>query len=262
MTVHHILIGAATLALAVAAILLYPRSDHPAVVIPPRERAVPQPVREEPAAEAVPAPMQDRSPNNAKQEAAAPVWNASFVELVSKKYRYLLADVRDSADRAKLLKLLLERENLVAALPESRARLAQLEREIQALLTAAQLTTFELLKESDNEQHHMLEYAGGISNFAPLTPAQERAVLEAKLRHKRHFEAVLRDAGIDRETLSFAEREYAHTVVQQAVQAYKTGFLMDVRPILNEEQYMLLSNYETTEFDRELQRLQIAINSK
>jgi cell division septum initiation protein DivIVA len=190
------------------------------------------------------------------------VWDQAFIDFVSKKYQYLLADVRSSAVRAKLMQLLLEREHLVAALPESRPRLAQIEREIQALLPAAHFTTFDLLKESDEEQHHVLEYAGGISNFAPLTPAQQRAVLEAKLRHKRQFETALRDAGMDRETLSFAERDYAHSVVQRAMQDYKNGFLMDVQPILTEDQYMLLSNYETTELDRELQKLQIAINSK
>jgi cell division septum initiation protein DivIVA len=260
MTVQHILTGAVIVALGIAAVLVYQRSDHSGVVVVAQRESAPRVALEERVVESPAAVTPARK--NAKEQASPPAWDQAFIDLVSKKYRYLLADVRSSAVRAKLMRLLLEREHLVAALPESRPRMAQIEREIQALLPAAHFTTFDLLKESDDEQHHVLEYAGGISNFAPLTPAQQRAVLEAKLRHKRHFETVLRDAGMDRETLSFAEREYAHSVVQRAVQDYKNGFLMDVQPILSEDQYMLLSNYETTEFDRELQKLQIAINSK
>jgi hypothetical protein len=43
---------------------------------------------------------------------------------------------------------------------------------------------------------------------------------------------------------------------------YRDNFLAEVRPTLTEDQYFLLSSYESTEFARELERLQKMINSK
>jgi hypothetical protein len=43
---------------------------------------------------------------------------------------------------------------------------------------------------------------------------------------------------------------------------YLDDFLMEVAPLLTAEQYTLLRNYETTEFQRELERLRRQINSK
>jgi hypothetical protein len=95
-----------------------------------------------------------------------------------------------------------------------------------------------------------------------LDPAQERAILEARLRHKKRFEAGLRDIGLDRATLSDEERDYAHHNVAHTLQEYRDNFLAEVRPALTEEQYFMLSSYESTEFARELERLQLLINSK
>jgi hypothetical protein len=39
-------------------------------------------------------------------------------------------------------------------------------------------------------------------------------------------------------------------------------FLSDVAPSLTQDQYTQLKNYETTEFNRELSRLQQRINAK
>jgi hypothetical protein len=116
--------------------------------------------------------------------------------------------------------------------------------------------------DAEVERRQLAEYAGGISNVAPVSVQQQRAILEAKLRHKKSYETVLRDSGLDREALSRAEREYAHQTVTRALHDYKEGFLQDVKPILSDEQFTLLSDYETTEFKQELERLQIAINSK
>jgi hypothetical protein len=112
------------------------------------------------------------------------------------------------------------------------------------------------------ERKHLAEYVGGIRNVAPVTADQERAILEAKLRHKAAYQTALRDSGFLRETLSTAERGYAHRVVARALNDYKENFLLEVKPVLNDEQFTLLSNYEATEFQRELERLQTAINAK
>lgn len=112
------------------------------------------------------------------------------------------------------------------------------------------------------EQRQLAEYAGGISNVDPVSPEQQRAILQAKLRHKKTYETVLRDSGLEREALSPAERAYAHQIIARALNDYKEGYLQDVRPVLSDEQFTLLSDYENTEFQRELERLQITINSK
>jgi hypothetical protein len=112
------------------------------------------------------------------------------------------------------------------------------------------------------EREQLTEYVGGISNFAPVSAEQQRAILEAKLRHKADYETVLRDSGFREERLSTAEREYAHRMVARALSDYRESYLLDVQPILSAEQFTQLSNYESTEFQRELARLQSAINAK
>jgi hypothetical protein len=184
-------------------------------------------------------------------------WDGDFIAWVARKYRYLLADT-DSTD-GRLMQLLLERENVVS---DRDPALARIENELRALLPAVHYETFQLLKNSDEEQHHLLEYAGGISGVTPLTAQQQRVILEIKLRHKQAYEAALRQSGVHRETLSTAEREYAHRAVASAISAYRNGYLQEVKQMLEDEQYILLGNYESTEFERELQRLQMAINAK
>jgi hypothetical protein len=101
-----------------------------------------------------------------------------------------------------------------------------------------------------------------VGNVEPLDPRQERQILDAKLRQKHRYAATLRDAGLDRDTLSEPERRYAHAQVAEALKGYLDDFLMEVAPSLTLEQYTLLRNYEATEFQRELERLQRQINAK
>jgi len=46
------------------------------------------------------------------------------------------------------------------------------------------------------------------------------------------------------------------------VDRYRAAFFRDAAEILDDEQNLLLTSYETTELERERQRLQIAINLK
>lgn len=200
------------------------------------------------------------------------------IEIVAQKYRYLFDDLKlSAADRDRLKQLLLEREDLAIRLrsvrdgedenakkeiPALEARMGEVEKQIEAILQGPNLETYQTLKESDTEQYHLSEYTGGVSNVSPLSPAIERSVLEAKLKHKKAYEGALRDSGFNQKTLSDTERSYAHAAVVRALNEYRDGFLRDVQPMLNEEQYVLLSNYEATEFSQELQRLQMEINAK
>lgn len=203
----------------------------------------------------MPRPVRVASPLDVSSAPSAAAWDSDFVAWVERKYQYLLADARHPG----LMQLLLEREH-IASLDDP--AVVRIENALRALLPANHYATFTLLKDSDEEQHHLLEYAGGISDAMPLTAQQQRAVLEVKLRHKQAYEATLARSGLDRGALSIAEREYAHRALAAALSAYRNDYLQEVRNVLEEEQYVLLSNYENTEFNRALEQLQMAINAK
>lgn len=175
---------------------------------------------------------------------------------VEHKYRYLLADV-ESAHVDELKRRLLAREG-----EENLARKVTTDARVSEMLSPRERDYYDALKDSDVEQHHVSEYVGGVGNVEPLDPHQERQILDAKLRRKQRYAATLRDAGLDRETLSQTDRQYAHAQVAEALKGYLDDFLMEVSPSLTSGQYALLKNYETTEFQRELERLQRQINSK
>ncbi len=176
---------------------------------------------------------------------------------VEHKYRYLFAEV-DRAYVDELKRRLLQRESESASAPQR----AQVDGSINELLPARELAYYQALKDSDLEQHHLTEYTSGISNVAPLDDHQQRLVLEAKLRQKQRYATLIRDIGLDRDSLSPEERQYAHAHAEEALKKYLDDFLQDISPSLTPEQYRLLQSYETTEFNRELARLQQLINAK
>ncbi|MBM0103649.1 hypothetical protein JM946_02790 [Steroidobacter sp. S1-65] len=208
------------------------------------------------------APMQSSSvqpaaaPKEERLLATGDIGDVALLAHVEHKYRFLIADA-NPAQVEELRQRLLERESQA-----SLAAREQLDAQIGRLLSAEGFEYFQVLKESDLEQHHLAEYTGGISNVAPLDARQERVVLDAKLRQKQRYSTVMRDLGLDRDSLSPAERKYAHEKTSEALKRYLDEFLSEVSPALTPEQYTQLKNYETTEFDRELARLQQKINAK
>lgn len=119
---------------------------------------------------------------------------------VEHKYRYLLADV-ESAHVDELKRRLLAREG-----EENTVRKATTDAQVSEMLSPREREYYDVLKDSDPEQHHVAEYAGGVGNVELLDPDQERQILDAKLRRKQRYAATLRDAGLDRDTLSETER--------------------------------------------------------
>lgn len=207
----------------------------------------------------------------AKSSIATP---QSLEELVHWKYRYLLADLDANAPEL-LPRLLLEYEQTVAhiesaersgmdtgMLEELNARLAEIDNELRRLLHWSHYEQYKSLSHSDAQQRQLVEYSGGISNVAPLDEQIERALFEAKLRHKEAYEAALVQSGLDRTTLSAEERRSAHAALASALNEYRDNFLIEARSLLNDQQYELLSSYETTEFSRLLSQQQMLINGK
>ncbi|HEY5760394.1 MAG TPA: hypothetical protein VIU34_31435 [Steroidobacter sp.] len=182
--------------------------------------------------------------------------DAALLAQVEHKYRFLIADV-DEEHVDELRRRLLERESQLDL--HSRDRI---DAGIGKILPAESFAYYQALKDSDLEQHHLAEYTGGISNVAPLDERQQRIVLDAKLRQKQRYASLMRDVGFERESLSNEERAYAHARTAEALKQYMEDFLSDVAPSLTQDQYTQLKNYETTEFTRELSRLQQRINAK
>lgn len=182
--------------------------------------------------------------------------DAALLAQVEHKYRFLIADVGEE-HRDELRRRLLERESKIDL--GSRDRI---DAGIGKMLPAESFAYYQALKDSDLEQHHLAEYTGGINNVAPLDARQERIVLDAKLRQKRRYATLMRDIGLERENLATEERAYAHAKTAEALKQYMEDFLSDVAPSLTQDQYTQLKNYETTEFTRELGRLQQRINAK
>lgn len=181
------------------------------------------------------------------------------------KYRYLLEDAQlDPVSRAQLVRLLMAREGLVRD-PDAanlHDRLADIEHQLDALLGAADREHYTSLRESDAEQSRLGDYGGGLDHIAPLDDDQMKRLLAAKLRYKAIFERELGDAHLDQPVLSVDARARAYTIVNAALDRYRDAFLREAAEILDDQQIVLLTSYETTEMERERQRLQIAINAR
>jgi hypothetical protein len=201
------------------------------------------------------APVDDQESTEARDLLAWAEW----------KYRYLLEDAQlDPASRRQLVELLVARERLVRD-PDAaslRDQLADIERQLDALLGAADREHYRSLRESEAEQHQLGDYGGGIDDVAPLDDGQMKRLLAARLREKAIFESELGDAHLDQPVLSVDARARAYTIVNAALDRYRDAFLRDAAAILDDQQIVLLTSYETTEMERERQRLQIAINAK
>ena len=191
---------------------------------------------------------------------------STIAQYASEKYQFLLDDLYylEAGQAEQLHRALLARERLVgqASNAERNEALAKVEAEIRGMLNPADYATYELLKESDLELYKLNEYAGGIANVAPLSVADRKAILKTKLAYKERFRQLLQNSDLQRGDLSAAEREYAYSMTSRALEDYKRSYLQEVRQYLaNDEQYALLNNYETTEFNAELTRLRSLVDA-
>ena len=196
------------------------------------------------------------------EEAAAS--EQRFSQYVAGKYRFLKLSTQLSAALVARERLATEIRTAVQGtdeaakerLPGRRTELADLDRKIGGLLEPRDLAGFEILKDSDIEQFQFDDYVGGISNVAPLKESDKQGILYAKLVHRRRFRQVLDDSGLMRGDLTTAQRQFVFADVSRALRESKAGFLQEVRQYLyDEEQFRLLSNYENSEDDAELEKL-------
>ncbi len=193
------------------------------------------------------------TPLDSEQETVAQ-YAAEKYELLLEELGHLPPDLF-----AKINAALLRRELATGTTggPEAIAvAVANADAEVLALLGPAQRATFEALKDSDNELFQLNEYAGGVSNVAPLGADERKSILRTKLAYKGRFRQLIADSDLSRDNLSVAEREHAYTVTVGALERYRQDYLQEVRQYLsNDEQFALLENFETTEFAAELDKL-------
>jgi hypothetical protein len=196
----------------------------------------------------------------------------SFQYYVSAKYRLLFkgSQLTPSATTT-LSSTLLERERIAVAIntarqssdrsakeaiPRQQAELEAFDRKVGTLLPPGELAAFDVLKDSDVEQFQLDDFAGGASNVAPVSESDRKSILYTKLVYRQRFRQVLADSRFMQDDLDMTERRLAFAEVKRALEASRDSYLQEVRQYLyDDEQFALLRNYETTEFNDELEKL-------
>lgn len=209
------------------------------------------------AADANTQPRQDRKSQQPPAEKLDPE------QAMHRKYHYMYEQM-DYPEPVKemLRQLLLEREQLAATGVMSSEQTGAIDAQIGELLGSEGYQDYQILRESDAEQHHLREFAASLSESAPLSEEQERSLLFAKLRHKQNFQRALHDTGFYQQNLGEEGRAYARNGIIKALDEYKYNYLNEARSLLNSEQFTKLRNYESTEFNWEQQRLLRQIDAK
>lgn len=209
-------------------------------------------------------------------------YNESVEELVARKYRFLLTNLSES-DKQALQQLLIERERIALLLSdiqeygetaadaqpdELELRMAEIDEQIQELLDTQAYQRYDLLKESDNEQHHFTQFTLGINGLFPLNNGQQEAVLFAKIRNEKTFEANLKDLGLYADhPLTQQQRDKLYAAAQSAAEQYKRDYLQEIKQYLDAssfpfDQYTLVENYTNTEFQQMLDELRKKIDAR
>lgn len=248
--------GAAAAAMGVAMYWAFSPGEAIAPEFPatatPAQTSMHETLRSQPAQAEFAAPLPDAQLPADDPEAS------TIAQYTAEKYQILLDDLRylEAGQVEQLQRALQARDRL------SGEALAKVENQIRGMLRPGDFATYEMLKESDLELFKLNEYAGGVSNVAPLSAADRESILKTKLAYKARFRQLLRDSGLQRDGLSAAEREYAYSMTSRALEDFRRDYLLEVRQYLaDDEQFALLSNYEATEFKAELARLQSMVNA-
>lgn len=178
-------------------------------------------------------------------------------DLAAHKYHLLWGDLTLSpAEREQLKKLLIDRERVLnsatttyfsddldasAAVSTQQSLLTDIDGQIAKVLDSKEFAQYELFKESGFEQFQLGQLNRILGPDGALTEDQKRQLLLAKLRHKHHFAQWLEKQGAaDNQTQS----------LNDALDAYRNGYLQDARANLSEHQFKLLNDYESLQFEQ------------
>jgi hypothetical protein len=157
------------------------------------------------------------------------------------KYRYLFATGSMNGLPLHAIESLLTQREAACRPDRDNVDCTKIEMQLKERLHPTDHARYVLLKDSDVEQHHTTAYADGIRHLAPLNAAQERTLLETRLRMKEVYQVTASEA--------------PHEVRLNALNQYQSQLLGELKSLLSEEQFALLSSYEQTEFETARQRL-------
>ena len=208
-----------------------------------------------------PAPVEGRRLASVDDERGASSLNRQEGDVrVARKYRYLLEPM--SEDRSTHALALLEARERAGDENASAEELANLESDLIYFLEPSERDFYLALRDSDADQRALDDFLAGVSSGTPIADAERRELLLTKLHHKSQFQQWRVQSSLNLDTLSTEEREYAHALLERALNEYRTAYLLDMRSRLDEERFQRLSDYEHTEFALELERLQQEVNAK
>ena len=208
-----------------------------------------------------PAPVEGRRLASVDDERDASSLNRQEGDVrVARKYRYLLEPM--SEDRSTHALALLEARERAGDENASAEELANLESDLIYFLEPSERDFYLALRDSDADQRALDDFLAGVSSGTPIADAERRELLLTKLHHKSQFQQWRVQSSLNLDTLSTEEREYAHALLERALNEYRTAYLLDMRSRLDEERFQRLSDYEHTEFALELERLQQEVNAK
>jgi hypothetical protein len=162
---------------------------------------------------------------------------------VQDKYSSLVESLRQPRRLEELTALLAEYEhhaNDYEAIDRDR-QLARLTNAIRAVLHPSDFATFELLREADASLREIDDFAGGVSEVAPLTFEQRRALSQAKLASARQAEWA---------TDAIDSSPQSRALLLDAERRSRSEFLQSAHSILSAEQLDHLRAFERTEYER------------
>jgi hypothetical protein len=167
--------------------------------------------------------------------------DTEFRDYATYKYRYLFATGSMNGLTLSAIESLLTQREAACRPDSNNADCTSIETRLKERLHPTDHARYTLLKDSDAEQHHTTAYADGIQHLEPLNAEQERALLETRLRIKEVHQVTVNNASPE--------------VQLYALNQYQSQLLGELKPLLSEEQFALLSSYEQTEFETARQRL-------
>lgn len=218
----------------------------------------------------LPMPDDNTTGSAISRQGAVLFQNRNLEHNLDRKYEDLFPELSLSrVDEEKLRQLLLDRESILNStvtgyytdetslketVEQQQAMLGDIDGKVAALLTPEDYYRYELLKDSGFEHYQMKRFASGLVEDHALNREQERALLFAKLKHKKIFENTLK--AINQNTGGAeAEKSQARNDIAAAIENYQNNFMQEARLFLNDQQYRQLQEYETRQFQEMRQSL-------
>ncbi|MEY4588166.1 MAG: hypothetical protein RL497_242 [Pseudomonadota bacterium] len=185
--------------------------------------------------------------------------------IVTQKYHHFFSGLsRAAGEKEQLKRLLLDRERVLNAatsgyfsdsldvgtkVAHQQAMVADVDAQIALILDDKEFGEFELFKDSGFEQYQVTQMARILGPDSALSEDQQRQFLVSKLHQKQNFTNWLE---------KHTGPELSAAALTEALEAYKNGYLQEVRATMNEKQFRLIQDYEKVQFEQMNRSLRIS----